>query len=407
MAETVQALRERHAALAQKTRALVEENNDGWEARHQEQYDAAMNELDDIKAQIDRTTKLFEKMADEAVVNIAEEAHARSGHKKDVSPANQLFMKWLRGGDKALTAEDWITIRNTMSTTTTTEGGHTVPTEVAASVVDVLKAYGGVREAASVIQTENGNPINFPTSDGTSEVGELIAENTTATSADPTFGVVTLSTYKFSSKIVAAPFELLQDSAVDIEAFITRRIGDRLGRILNQYFTIGTGTSQPKGVVTAAASGKVGTTGQTLTVIVDDLIDLVHSVDPAYRVSGNVRFMMNDASLKIIRKLKDSQNRPVFLPGYDGLAGPMADTLLGYPITINQDMAVMAANAKSILFGDFSRYTIRDVMGMQLFRFDDSPYIKLGQIGFLAWMRSGGTLTDGGSPIKYYQNSAT
>lgn len=407
MAETVQALRERHAALAQKTRALVEENNDGWESSHQEQYDAAMNELDDIKAQINRTTKLFEKMADEAVVNIAEEAHARSGHKKDVSPANQLFMKWLRGGDKALTAEDWITIRNTMSTTTTTEGGHTVPTEVAASVIDVLKAYGGVREAASVIQTENGNPINFPTSDGTSEVGELIAENTTATSADPTFGVVTLSTYKFSSKIVAAPFELLQDSAVDIEAFITRRIGDRLGRILNQYFTTGTGTSQPKGVVTAAASGKVGTTGQTLTVIVDDLIDLVHSVDPAYRVSGNVRFMMNDASLKIIRKLKDSQNRPVFLPGYDGLAGPMADTLLGYPITINQDMAVMAANAKSILFGDFSRYTIRDVMGMQLFRFDDSPYIKLGQIGFLAWMRSGGTLTDGGSPIKYYQNSAT
>ena len=407
MAETVQALRERHAALAQKTRALVEDNNDGWEARHQEQYDAAMNELDDIKAQIDRTTKLFEKMADEAVVNIAEESHARSGHKKDVSPANQLFMKWLRGGDKALTAEDWITIRNTMSTTTTTEGGHTVPTEVAASIVDVLKAYGGVREAASVIQTENGNPINFPTSDGTSEVGELIAENTTATSADPTFGVVTLSTYKFSSKIVAAPFELLQDSAVDIEAFITRRIGDRLGRILNQYFTTGTGTSQPKGVVTAAASGKVGTTGQTLTVIVDDLIDLVHSVDPAYRVSGNVQFMMNDASLKIIRKLKDSQNRPVFLPGYDGLAGPMADTLLGYPITINQDMAVMAANAKSILFGDFSRYTIRDVMGMQLFRFDDSPYIKLGQIGFLAWMRSGGTLTDGGSPIKYYQNSAT
>ena len=76
MAETVQALRERHATLAQKTRALVEENNDCWEARHQEQYDSAMNELDDIKAQIDRTTKLFEKMADEAVVNVAEEAHA-------------------------------------------------------------------------------------------------------------------------------------------------------------------------------------------------------------------------------------------------------------------------------------------------------------------------------------------
>ena len=95
------------------------------------------------------------------------------------------------------------------------------------------------------------------------------------------------------------------------------------------------------------------------------------------------------------------------MPGFDGLAGPMPDTLLGYTVTINQDVATMAANAKSILFGDFSRYTIRDVMGLTLFRFDDSAYIKLGQIGFLAWMRAGGTLTDGGEPIKYYQNSAT
>lgn len=407
MAETLQQLRERHAALAKKTRTLVEDNNEKWEQSHQEQYDAAMAELDDIKAQIDRTTRMLEKIADEAVSDRIQESHERSSRDNNNSPMRDLFMKWVRGGDKAMTAEDWTAIRNTMSTTTSSEGGYTVPTEVAGSVLDVLKAYGGVREAATVIQTEMGNQLNYPTSDGTSETGELIAENTTATGADPTFGVVTLSTYKFGSKIVAVPFELLQDSAVDIEAFISRRLGDRLGRVQNTYFTTGTGTSQPKGVVTAAASGKVGTTGQTTTVIVDDLIDLVHSVDPAYRAGGNVRFMMNDASLKVIRKLKDDQNRPVFLPGYDGLAGPMPDTLLGYPITINQDIATMAANAKSILFGDFSRYTVRDVMGMTLFRFDDSAYAKLGQIGFLAWMRSGGTLTDGGSPIKYYQNSAT
>lgn len=306
-----------------------------------------------------------------------------------------------------MTAEDWTTIRNTMSTTTPGEGGHTVPTEVVASIIEVLKAYGGVREVASVISTAAGNQMNFPTSDGTSETGELIAENTTATAQDPTFGVVTLNTYKFSSKIVAAPFELLQDSAVDIQAFISRRLGERLARVLNTYFTTGTGTNQPKGVVTAAASGKVGTTGQTTTVIFDDLVDLIHSVDPAYRAASGVRFMMNDSVLKSIRKMKDTQGRPVFLPGYDGLGGAMADTLLGYQITINQDMAAMAANAKSILFGDFSRYTIRDVMGMTLFRFEDSAYIKLGQIGFLAWMRSGGTLTDGGAPLKFYQNSAT
>jgi HK97 family phage major capsid protein len=150
----------------------------------------------------------------------------------------------------------------------------------------------------------------------------------------------------------------------------------------------------------------VGTTGQTLTVIADDLIDLIHSVDPAYRENGVCSFMMNDASLKVIRKLKDTTGRPIFMPGYDGLSGPMADSVLGHSVTINQDVAVMAANAKSILFGDFSNYYVRDVMGATLFRFDDSAYIKLGQIGFLMWMRSGGNLLDANA-IKYYQNSAS
>lgn len=400
--QSIQALRERHASLAKETRELVEKHNGEWKAEHQSKYDQGLAELDDIKGQIDRIEKALEASADADFGGKAEEAKEKRIH----AAGRDLFAKWLQGGDKALSAQDWADVRATMSTSTTTEGGYTVPTDVASSINEVLKAYGGVRSVANVIQSAQGNDINFPTSDGTSEVGELIGQNTTATAADPSFGVVTLSTYKFSSKIVAVPYELLQDSNADIEAFIVRRLGDRLGRIQNQFFTTGTGTAQPKGVVTAAASGKVGTTGQTTTVIADDLIDLIHSLDPAYR-AGNCRFMMADSSLKVIRKLKDSQNRPIFLPGYDGLGNAMGDSILGYGVTINQDMAAMAANAKSILFGDFSRYTIRDVMGMTLFRFEDSVYAKLGQVGFLAWMRTGGTLTDGGTPIRYYANSAT
>lgn len=400
--QSIQALRERHAALAKETRELVENNNDKWNSDLQAKYDQGMSELDDIKSQVERIEKVLASAADSKIEEKIEEGKERQMR----NAGRELFAKWLKGGDKALSAQDWADVRATMSTTTTTEGGYTVPTDVSSQIIDVLKAYGGVRSVANVIQSNMGNDINFPTSDGTSEVGELIGQNTTATAADPSFGVVTLSTYKFSSKIVAVPYELLQDSAADVEAFVARRLGDRLGRITNTYFTTGTGTSQPKGVVTAAASGKVGSTGQTTSVIVDDLIDLVHSVDPAYR-AGNCKFMMNDASLKVIRKLKDSQNRPVFLPGYEGLGASMGDSLLGYDVVINQDVATMAANAKSILFGDFSRYTIRDVMGFTLFRFDDSAYAKLGQVGFLAWMRTGGTLTDGGNPIRYYANSAT
>lgn len=405
--QSIQELRERRTALAMTIRTLLDDNpGDKWNASLQDKYDQGMAEIEAIGAEAKRIQSVLDMLADRAMTDDVRSLVDRKTH-GDKSEAVKLYSKWLRGGDRALNADEWTAIRNTMSTTTSSQGGYTVPTEVAQQVADALKQYGGVRAVADIITTSGSNPINFPTSDGTSETGELIAENTTATGADPSFGVVTLTTYKFSSKIVAVPFELLQDAAVDMEAFIRNRLATRLGRVQNTYFTTGTGSSQPNGVVTAAASGKVGTTGQTTTVIFDDLIDLVHSVDPAYRALGNCRFMMNDSSLKVIRKLKDSQNRPIFLPGYDGLAGAMADSLLGYPIQINQDVATMAANAKSILFGDFSFYKIREEMGVTLFRFDDSAYIKLGQIGFLAWVRAGGNLADVGGCLKYYANSAT
>lgn len=406
--KSIQELRERRTALATNLHTLLDKNpGDKWTPELQNQYDTAMAEIETIDAEAKRIQNVLDAIADGAQVDGIRNVVERTAHDKKQPAHLAAFNKLMREGERALTQEDWSTLRNTMSVGTTTQGGFTVPTEVATAVADALKAFGGMRACAEVFRTEKGNDINFPTSDGTSETGELIGENTTATGADPSFNVVTLKTYKFSSKVVAVPFELLQDSSIDMEAFIRNRLVTRLGRITNTKFTVGTGTGEPNGIVTAASSGKVGTTGQTLTVIFDDLVDLIHSVDPAYRALGNCKFMMNDASLKVIRKLKDSQGRPIFMPGYDGLGQAMPDTILGYPVVINQDIAVMAANAKSILFGDFTFYKIRDAMDMQMFRFDDSAYIKLGQIGFLAWMRSGGNFVDVGGGVKYYANSAT
>lgn len=404
--QSIQALRERIAARAQEVRALVETNNDKWTPALQAQYDTGMAEVEDLKGQVSRLQATLDADAQQRDnERLAGAAAKTTKGAKAGDRAAELYNKFLRGGDKSLTAEDWRDIRATMSTTTGSEGGYSVATEVAQRVINSLKAFGGMRAAAQVIATAMGNDLSFPTSDGTSETGELIGQNTTATAADPTFSTQSVVTYKFSSKIVAVPFELLQDSQIDIAAFVEERLVQRLGRITNTYFTTGTGSSQPYGIAARAGSGKTGTTGQTATVIFDDLVDLVHAVDPAYRAAPGVRFMMNDASLKIIRKLKDSQNRPIFLPGYDGLAGPMGDTLLGYPITVNQDVATMAASAKSIYFGDFSKYLIRDVMAPTLFRFEDSAYAKLGQVAFLMWHRAGGNLLDAGA-VKYYANSA-
>lgn len=406
--QSIQALRERRTALATNLHKLLDDHpGDKWNKDRQAEYDQAMTEIENIDSEVKRIQAVLDRIAENAETDQIRNVAERRAHDDKKPEHLKVFWNLMRNGERSMSADDWGVLRNTMSVGTAGQGGYTVPTEVATSVADALKAYGGMRSVAEVFRTEKGTDINFPTSDGTSETGELIGENTTATGADPSFGVVTLKTFKFSSKIVAVPFELLQDSSIDMEAFIRGRLVQRLGRITNTKFTVGSGTGEPNGIVTAASSGKVGTTGQTTTVIYDDLVDLIHSVDPAYRALGDCKFMMNDASLKVIRKLKDSQGRPIFLPGYDGLGMAMPDTILGYPVVINQDVATMAANAKSILFGCFSFYKIRDTMDIQMFRFDDSAYVKLGQIGFLAWMRSGGNYVDVGGAVKYYANSAT
>ncbi len=391
-------MREHRASLAKEARNLLD-NNPGklWNKDHQAKYDGLMSDVENVDTQIanhERQAKI--------------EAETKFNDVERVEPKSQQSMlaRWIRGGDQAITASEWRDIRATMSTTTTTQGGFSVQSDVANQLIDAKKYYGGVRAVADVIRTEKGNPLSYPGSDGTAEVGELIGENTTATALDPSFTSVSLNTFKYSSKIIAVPFELLQDSSIDIEAFVRKRMAERLARINNTHFTTGTGSGQPNGAVTAASSGKVGTTGQTTSIIFDDLVDLIASVNASYRSAGSCEFMTSDANLAKVRKLKDSQGRPIFIPGWDGLGKPMPDTILGYKVNINDDVAAMAANAKSILFGDFSYYKVRDALDVLMFRFDDSAYVKLGQIGFLAWQRTGGNLVDT-TAVKYYQNSAT
>ncbi len=424
---SIQDLREKRAAKATEARQLLDANPGAkWNSDHQAAYDALIGEIGDTEQQITNHERLMDLEADTRFDGVVAESTAKArrdrGLPQDANDPTKVFSNWIRGGDKAVSAEQWSAIRNTMSTTTGSEGGYTVPSLIGSQVIDAMKAFGTMRAVSETISTQNGQALSFPTSDGTSETGEWVAQNTTATASDASFGTVSLNVFKVSSKIIAVPFELLQDSTVDMIPFLTNRIAQRLGRIGNTGFTVGTGTTQPDGIVPKASSGKVGTTGQTTTIIYDDIIDLMHAVDPSYRGS-RCAFMAPDALLKVLRKLKDTAGRPIWTPSYDSgitLKNPSAmnggfinqntpqvyDTLLGFDVWVNNDMAAPAANAKSLVFGDFSYYKIRDAMGITLFRFDDSAYAKLGQIGFLAWARMGGNLVDTNA-VKYYQHSAT
>ncbi len=285
-------------------------------------------------------------------------------------------------------------------------GGFVVPEGFYNQIQQARKQFGGVRRSrAFVLTTDAGNPLPVPTVDDTSNIGALLAENTAMAEQDVTFGQKVLGAYVYSSKIVRVSYQLLQDSAFDLEAFLGRVFGERLGRIESQHMTTGTGTGQPQGVVTASAVGKAGATGQTISVIYDDLIDLQHSVDPAYRMAAE--WMLHDLSLKVIRKLKDGQQRPLWSPGIMGPTGALPDTILDSPYIVNNDMPQMAASAKSILYGDFSTYWIREVKGMTLIRLDER-YADSLQVGFLAFSRLDAQSIDpSGGALKHYQNSAT
>jgi HK97 family phage major capsid protein len=308
-------------------------------------------------------------------------------------------------------------------------GGATVPQDFYPVLDIALKATGCMWASSEIISTDNGRTLPYPTMNYTAVAATIIGEGSAATLDSSTpFGSVSLGAYTYRSPMLPVSIELLDDTAFDESQLIFRPLTESIVRGTNAHFTTGTGTSQPKGIVTAAVSGKVGTTGQTLTVIYDDLVDLVHSVDPAYRTPGDlsyapnvqstteelakyatkVGFMMKDASVAVVRKLKDSQGMPIWLPSYQvGITAAIPDRLLGYPVWVNQDMATMAANAKSILFGRLDKYKIRRVKDIRLLRLVER-YADLLQVGFNMFLRADGNLIDAGTnPVKYYQNSAT
>jgi len=400
---SIQDYREERDVKAREYRKILDLNKGKLTEDEVKKLDALESDISGLESRIEREEKAMAMAAEKIAMDAIDQIE--KGKKSDETRTPKAMLnKWARGGDNALNAEDWAYIRNTMSTTTSSEGGYTVETEVASSVMEALKAYGGMRAACFVLNTAQGNPMNWPTSDGTSEEGELVAENTAATDADIAFGVKSLPVYKYSSKVVTVPIELLQDTTIDMESFVNQRIVTRLGRITNGHFTTGTGSGQPNGIVPSVTVGKTGAAGQVATIIYDDLVDIEHSIDPAYRLSQKCGFMFNDAVLKVLKKLKDTQNRPLWLPEIGGSAPAQ---ILGYKYTINQHMAVPAASAKSLLFGDFDKYVIRDVMAITYHRFTDSAYAKKGQVGFLAFMRSGGNYMDVGGAVKCFQNPAT
>jgi HK97 family phage major capsid protein len=253
-------------------------------------------------------------------------------------------------------------------------------------MTETLKAFGGLMQHANVITTSTGNSLQWPTNDDTANVGAILAENTIITEQEATFGTRNLGAFTYTSKLVRVSIQLMQDSAFDMDSWLPRKLGERIGRAVAADLVTGTGVGEPEGLLTNSTEGAT----VTLTnwddldggFVYGALIDLEHSVDPAYRGMGNCRFVLNDTTLSEIRKQTDTQLRPLWLPV--PVAG-MPATINGNPYTIDQGMPSPADGAKSVMYGDIrAGLVVRQVLDVQMVRLAEryADYLQVGFFGF-------------------------
>lgn len=428
-------LREKRATIFEQMKGLQKKAKDegrGLNTEEQSSWDKADKDLNELTTQIQTVESEIQAHEDRAArlenLGITDDEQRRSGGNRPGNPnddgldtpearasaGRQAFRTWLAGGGSALNAQQRSTLRwgkrsseqipsggdcislaalmageeaRALAAGTPSDGGYTVAQEFHRALNEAMKAYGGMRQIATVMPTSTGASLPYPTVDDTSNTGEIITENSQHNDQDVAFGAVTLDAFLYSSKIVRVSLQLLQDSAINTEELVGRLLGIRIGRITNTHFTTGDGSSKPRGVMAGATVGKTAAAAAALTI--NELLDLKHSVDPAYRALA--KWMFNDATLKVLKQMTyggTADVRPLWKPG---IAQGEPDTIDGDPYQINQAVASIGASAKSVAYGDFSNYVIRDARDITLMRLTER-YADYLQVGFLAFSRHDGDI---------------
>jgi len=400
-------LREKMANIATEARAKLSEVTDETPeeraAEVEREFDAMMADHDKLSARAERLAKADAALrAADAPADISKRPtfEQRSApavdHGQVVDYRHAFYEMVSNGGVDGLDNEVRQVLRQgearAQTAGTNTAGGFTVPTELASFIEKSMIASGPMYgdQYFTTINTTAGNAFNIPTVDDTTVAAEAHTEGTQPTDdggKDATFAQKTLNAFAFNSEWVRWSAELNMDSVLNMESLLGELLGERLGRIANSKLTTGSGSSDVEGIVTNSAAGV--TAAATGAITADEVIDLIHSVDPAYRASPNSAIMMNDSTLAAVRKLKDGNGNYLWQMGNYQAGVPQ--TLLGYNVVVNQDMDSLAAAKKVMLFGDMSKFYVRKVGAPSLYvaRERFAP-----DFGILGYIRFDGVLTN-------------
>ncbi|MHC3474691.1 phage major capsid protein [Streptomyces sp. 7R007] len=427
MSDMVKKLRERRAQVWEQMKAIADrstEENRNLTAEEQGQWDVMNEELDKldqrIKAALD--TEQRAKDADDAFNRLhggGQGGGQRSGQQGGSqqrggdggqgggqgqgSRGEELrsFLRGERGRFYDVNPEGPVDYR-TLTKGTATAGGNTVPTSFYDRLIAHLIEVSAIMQAgATILNTNSGEVIQVPKTTAHSTAA-IVTEGSPIGASDPAFGQVPLGAYKYGT-LIQVSRELLDDTGVDLEGYLAMQAGRALGNAFGAHAITGTGTSQPRGVVTDATLGVTGGTGVTGAFTGDNLIDLFFSVIAPYRASQSCKWIMKDATVGTARKLKDTNGQYLWQPG---LQAGIPDMILGKPVLTDPNVAAIALAAKSVLFGDFSQFFVRFAGGVRFERSDDYAF-NTDLVTFRALLRADCALVDQTGAVKYFQGGAS
>ena len=288
-------------------------------------------------------------------------------------------------------------VKNALQIGSDAEGGYLTPDEFEHTLVEALEEEDIFRGLANTIQTSSGDrkiPVVATKGDAS-----WVDEEGAIPESDDSFKQVTLSAYKLATMIKISE-ELLNDSAFDLESYVAKEFGRRIGTKEEEAFFVGDGTGKPTGILDATGGGQLGKTTSGATAIsFDEIMDLFYSLKSPYR--KNATFLMNDSTVKAIRKLKDGGGQYIWQPS---MVAGTPDTILNRPVLTSAYMPEISAGNKTVAFGDFKYYWIADRQGRSFKRLNELFAIT-GQIGFVATQRVDGKLILP-EAVKYLQQKA-
>jgi HK97 family phage major capsid protein len=417
--DVVKRLQERRLKLVADLRAIAETALD----ENRELTPEEVGQSEAISAEIDNVGKRIKGFLDEAERAKAQDAKlaeiegrkverpAGGGDQTQTGKELRSFLKGETGAPRFYDVKPQgpVNFRD-LSKLSAGAGGNTVPTSFYDRLVaHLIETSAMLQLGPTVLNTDSGEAIQVPKTTAHSSA-VIVAEAGAIPESDPTFGQITLGAFKYGVMIQVSR-ELVDDTGVDLEGYLAMQTGRALGNAFGAHLVTGTGTGQPRGVITDAAPGVTGPTGTTVTFGnqgtvgqgFDLLISTFHSVISPYRNSASCGWMMNDTTASLVRRIKSTEGVYAWQPS---LVAGAPDTILAKPVVIDPNVASPAANAESIAFGDWSQYFVRLAGGV---RFERSDEFAFGNdlVSYRALLRGDGALVDLTGAIKTFQHSAT